>query len=334
MSKVRVLLVGGTIATVVKNNSAQVLNLTEELLHCAQYSELAEVDVKTFSQIGGLNITIYDVLKLIDEVKIAADDETIHGVVVVLGTNVMEEIAFSIQLAVQTSKPIVCTGAMRTPDMLSPDGPGNLLSAIAVAADSRCCNLGTMIVFNDEIHSADYAKKMHPSNPGAFHSECLIGYVSEGIPSIRTIPVKRTIPWIHVSGESKVKDVLLYTTCFSDSGRLLDESIKEKYAGIVVEGTGGGCVSNWIFDRLEEIHQDIPIVFASRIGCGDVMTGDMYGNAYGSAPDRVKKGYLFSGILDGRKARVLLMLLLMSGCTKANIQEAFNMYSKEYSFNV
>jgi hypothetical protein len=61
-----------------------------------------------------------------------------------MGTNVMEEFAFGINLLVRTDMPIVFTGAMRTPDMRGADGPGNLISGIRVAASDNCKDLGDL----------------------------------------------------------------------------------------------------------------------------------------------------------------------------------------------
>lgn len=50
----------------------------------------------------------------------------------------------------------------------------------------------------------------------------------------------------------------------------------------------------------------------------------------GAEVELLKLGLISSGVLDGRKARILLMLLLMSGATKKEMGEAFDIYSKFY----
>ena len=154
-----------------------------------------------------------------------------------------------------------------------------------------------------------------------------MGYVSEGRASIRTRPVRRPLPWLRVGGAPK--DVLLYETYFSDSGRILDALPSIPYDGLVVDGTGCGSIPGWILDKVEALHRTMPVVIASRTGHGDVLTAT-YGSGYGTPEYFVEQGYLMAGVLDARKARVLLTLLLMSGCTEAQLFESFRRYSKEY----
>ncbi len=257
----------------------------------------------------------------------AVREDDLDGIVVVMGTYLMEEMSFAIDILVQTEIPIAVTGAMRIATDVSADGPKNLISAIAVAADPVCRGMGTMVVFNEEIHSAQHVRKVHTANVAAFKSEFLLGYVAEGKASIRTRPVKRPLPWMKVVTEPK--DVLLYSSYFADTGRILDAIPSIPYDGIVVDGTGAGSVAPWVLDKIEELHKTLPIVIAPRTGHGDVLTAT-YGMAYGAPRWFVSKNYLISGILDARKARVLLTFLLMSNCTEEQMFESFRRYSKDY----
>ena len=53
-----------------------------------------------------------------------------------------------------------------------------------------------------------------------------------------------------------------------------------------------------------------------------------YGDYKGSPIYFDKAGYLKTGQLDCLKARMLLILLLMSECTPEQIRESFHMYSR------
>jgi L-asparaginase len=71
---------------------------------------------------------------------------------------------------VTSDKPIVVTGAQRHSGLPDSDGPSNLHNAILVAASDAAKGLGAVIVFEDEIHAARDATKMHTSRVGSFAS--------------------------------------------------------------------------------------------------------------------------------------------------------------------
>lgn len=325
---VRVLLLGGTIACFInEKGESTVVNIADYVKTFHALDDAVRISVKSFSRLDGYETKITDLVNVSKELKRTLREDAVDGIVVVMGTNVMEEAAFSINLLIRTDTPIVFTGAMRIPEARSADGAGNLVSAIAAAASGACRELGAIVVFNDEIHSADYVRKLHPLNLGAFGSEFPLGYIAEGTPSVRTRPVRRLMPWLEV--KTPPKDVLLYSSYLGDTGKLLDCVEAMGYDGVVVEGTGGGSVAEWVFERLERIHARMPVVMATRIGAGDVMTGT-YGNDYGMPRYCIEHGYLMAGQLDGRKARLLLTFLLISECTPEQIAESFRMYSKAY----
>ena len=82
----------------------------------------------------------------------AMADPEVRGIVITHGTDTLEETAWFLQSILSPQKPVVLTSAMRPATALSPDGPQNLLDAVAVALqpDAR----GVLAVAAGAVHEA------------------------------------------------------------------------------------------------------------------------------------------------------------------------------------
>ncbi len=187
--KIAIVLLGGTIAcTVNEKNECIVVSLKD---FCSRFRELDSYDiiVDDFRQLSGAETRFSDMIDVANEVKRLIGEEQANGVVVVQGTNLMEEMAFGLDILLRTDVPVVCTGAMRPATSVSADGPYNLIDAVAVAACDLCRGMGVLVVMNEKIHSAQYVRKEHGLCLDAFQSEFMLGYVAEHVPSLRGRPV-------------------------------------------------------------------------------------------------------------------------------------------------
>jgi L-asparaginase len=179
-----------------------------------------------------------------------------------------------------------------------------------------------VVVLNDEIHAARFVRKTHTSNPATFRSDPVgpVGWISEGIPRVVLRPVGQHK--ISVSEDAQDRPVALHTFTLGDDGRLLPEIERQGYAGLVVEGLGGGHVPSITVEALEDLAGKMPVVLASRTGSGEVLRST-YGFP-GSEVDLLERGLIYAGPLDGPKARLLLTLLLRSGATREKIEDSFD----------
>lgn len=266
-----------------------------------------ELDVRDFRRMPSASFTFADLLELVEQAEQA--EQAPDGVVVVQGTDTIEETAFLADLLWSADAPFVVTGAMRTPAMAGADGPANLLAAITVAADESARGRGALAVLNDEIHAARFVAKRHTSSPAAFESPDTgpIGRVVEGVPVFRYDVPRR--PALTRPSRIDVHVPLLVATV-GDDGALLD-GIGAGCAGLVVAGFGVGHVPEAWVERLGALAQRMPVVLASRIGAGPVLTRT-YG-APGSETDLRNRGLLTCGHLTAYQARLLLLLLLSNG---------------------
>jgi L-asparaginase len=123
---------GGTIG-MAGHHGGVVDRLTAEDL-VASVPQLAsvdvELDVRNFRALPSACLSFEDVIELVA----AAEQSRADGVVVVQGTDTLEETAYLIDLLWPHDIPIVITGAMRNPSMAGSDGAANLLAAVQSAA--------------------------------------------------------------------------------------------------------------------------------------------------------------------------------------------------------
>ena len=227
--------------------------------------------------------------------------------------------------AISRTRPVVVTGAMRNPTLPGADGPANLLAAVVVAASPESAGLGCVVVMNDEIHAARFVRKTHSSSPSAFRSVATgpLGWIVEGRPRIAVRPVSLGAA---LDATTPIPPVALVKIALGDDGRLLEQVVALGFAGLVVEGFGGGHVPSALAPILGRIATDIPVVLASRAGAGEVLR-QTYSYA-GSERDLLDRRLIPAGYLDGLKARVLLSLLLATGNDAAGARAAFDRFDR------
>lgn len=332
--RVAVIGMGGTIASgpAPGGGVAPALGVEELLGRLRPPAAVSHVDL---SREPSSDLGLADLIGLAGAVGAAAVAGA-HGVVVTHGTDTIEETAFAVDLLVGATLPVVVTGALRHPGLPGADGDANLLAAIAAAAEPDAAGLGTMVVLNDEIHSARWVRKAHTASPGAFVSRPAgpIGWLAEGRPRFAATPkplprpewLRRLLPALSwqailerpprragelVAGPVSWPRVPVVTAAVGDEGTLLALASSAPCDGLVIEGTGGGHVPSAWVDILGELAARCPVLLASRTRCGE-MLGSTYGFP-GSERDLLARGVRGTGALGAFKARLALSLALVAG---------------------
>lgn len=315
MRKVGILSTGGTIAMDRTSTSEHpVPSLTSQdfqqrlTQHLPDDLEIASEDILN---IPSAHISLENIQKISRKVNRYAQQNDWDGVVITHGTDTMEESAYLVHLCYSGSLPVVYTGAMRSANEAGYDGLRNLISSIHVATSPQATNLGTLIVMNEQIHSAKELRKLHTQRVDAFQSPPYgpVGEIAFGRVSI-TRTVVRPSSVLEPKCASPVPLISL-TAGFEEA--LLDALQKITPRGIVIEALGGGRVPPSILPHLIRfIKIGIPVVMTTRCGIGPVV--DAYG--YEGAHRHLKElGCYFAHYLSGSKARIKLMLALGNGLT-------------------
>ncbi|WP_330350838.1 asparaginase [Streptomyces sp. NBC_00582] len=240
----------------------------------------------------------------------------------VQGTDTIEESAFLLDLHHRHDEPLVVTGAMRNPTLAGPDGPANLYGAVVAAADPRVRGGGVLVVLNDEIHAARRVRKSHTTSPAAFTSPGTgpVGLIAEGRVLLTSPLPPRTDPLAPAARDVRVG---LYTVSLGDDGTLL-EAWDGRCDGLVVAAFGGGHVPERLVEGLGRLAGRIPVVLASRIDNGPVLTAT-YGYP-GSERDLIGRGLVPAGDLGPYRARLLLRTLLAHDADLETITARFSAF--------
>jgi L-asparaginase len=320
--RVTLICLGGTIASTSSGDLGGVApNLRGENLLAGLDQEdfVAQMDVIDVATVPSWDLNFEHVASVIDEIaKAVARGST--GVVITQGTDTLEEVAFAVDLLVDTDVPVAFVAAMRHSGAPGSDGPANLRDAITTVLDPRARGLGCLVVMNGEVHHATDVRKTHTSSVDAFSSPDFgpCGWIREGALHIRARSTHALK--LHVEEPASIQTPPLVRLAIQDDGWWLDP-VRSLNSGLVIEGLGGGHVPSSIAPAVEELAREVPVVMTSRTGRGSVLTSTY--DAPGSEIPLRRAGVISAGVLDGIKSRVLLGVLLAQKANRADIESAF-----------
>ena len=147
MSRVAIVFTGGTISMQpdpVAGGNRPVLDGAAILARAPGVARHADVEAIDWGLVPASHLRFEQILDLARVIQAQLDRAEVDGVVVVQGTDTIEETAFAFDLLVRSDKPVVVTGAMRDAASAEYDGPRNLADAVCCAASSdlRSCGSG------------------------------------------------------------------------------------------------------------------------------------------------------------------------------------------------
>lgn len=309
MTRVVILATGGTIASRFDaSGSASVTDSGAQLL--AHRAGLPAIDVVDVLQVNSYLFTLRDIRVVVEAVASQVARPDVRGVVVTHGTDTLEETAFAVALCVDTRKPIVFTGAQRTPDSLDPDGQRNLRDALRVATAESSRGRGVMVAFAGKVLSAVGCRKLRTMDLDAFDAVNVpaLGEVAGSSPRYRR-PARASrgalelLPMTTVFDQARVDIVMLYP---GFDARILDVHVALGSRGVILGGTGAGNAGPGVLQWVSEAVADGTFVgLSSRVPFGPVMP--LY--RAGGGASLTAAGAIALGGLPIFQARILVALL-------------------------
>lgn len=324
MAKPRLIVIftGGTIA--MRKDRAAGGNVptlsAEQLLATAEgLDEIAEIEPIEWGLVPASHLSFDQLLEI---GRILAEElgrPEIAGAIVVQGTDVMEETAFAWDLLPLPTKPVVVVGAMRSASDPDYDGPRNLRDAVTAATDPALTDQGVVVVMAGEIHGADDVRKTHSHAIETFRSpnRGRLGHVVGG----RVVLERRRSParLRHIPARAALPVHLLTYALETDDG-VLAGAAEPTPAGLVVAAAGGGNTPPAFLELARRLMAaGVPVALTTRCPSGEARAGYAFD---GGSSQWWEAGALFTGTLDGLKARVLLALGVGAG---ANLVELASM---------
>ena len=233
-------------------------------------------------------------------------DPEVTGIVITHGTDTLEETAWLLDCVLPVTKPVVLTCAMRPATALAPDGPPNLLDAVALAAEPSA--RGVLAVAAGVVHGARQVTKVHPLRLDAFASRDggPLGWLEAG-----------QVRWAHdrapqagqpvhgalagqLTPQTDWPRVAIVLSHAGADGFAVDALMAAGVEGLVVAATGDGTLHFRLQEALERAHrQGIALRLVSR--CTD-----------GRMRPAHPAGWADTAGLSAVKARISLMLELMA----------------------
>ena len=288
-----------------------------------QLKEIATLSGEQVANIGSQDMNDQIWLKLARRVNEVLAAKDVAGVVIMHGTDTMEETAFFLDLVVKSEKPVVMVGSMRPATAVSADGPGNLYNAVAVAASPGARGRGVLVALNDEVHAARNVTKTDTTSVETFKS------INRGPAAlVHTGKIdwfekmdrrNTTTSEFSVEGLTQLPRVDVIYAHANMSPDLIDAAVRNGAKGLVIAGVGDGNMTKEALAALTQANKaGVVVVRSTRLAGGLVLRNNEV--------DDDKMGFVASGEFTAPKARVLLQLGLTRSRDAKQIQRMFNQY--------
>ncbi|WP_347265818.1 asparaginase domain-containing protein [Paracoccus sp. (in: a-proteobacteria)] len=300
---IAVLATGGTIASSRDADGADSPSHSGEDLLAGLDPMPLRLRVRELMAKDSSSLTLADMQAISDAVGAELADPAVAGVVVLHGTDAMEETALLVQLQHAPARPVVFTGAQFAADHPQPDGPANLVAALSAAARPGE-GPGVVLAFGGRELPAWGVYKFSSDATDAFRHAGATSPLAQALPA-SVAGLRVDIVAVHPGGD----------------GLHLDASLAAGAAGIVIAALGSGNGSPELVAAIGRARaRGVPVVVSSRVPQGQLEP--IYGGG-GGGHDMRRAGAIHSRLLRPGQARILLAVMLANACPEPEIARAF-----------
>lgn len=262
-----------------------------------------------------------DIARVAHRLNEMAKDPAIDGIVVTHGTNTMAEVAFYMNLVVNTDKPIVFVGSQRPWSGISGDGPLNLYDAVRVAADPDARGLGVLHCMNQYINTARDVTKTSAYRVQTFKGIDVgaIGFADPDKVKFYRAPTRKHTTESDFAGTdlTELPPVELFYSYTDAPGYVIDAAVEHGIKGLVIDGYGAGVPSPGQAEAMKRAQaKGVVVVITTRTRSGRVQ----------EVPSRAEAHDVNGDNLPPEKARLLLQLALTKTNDWTKIQQYFDTY--------
>lgn len=317
---------GGTICSTVHHPTSEFYNGPDNSIRSfikdLDLDREINLEIIPFSRKISHELTIDEILLLGREIQRIIELVSCDGLVVVMGTNALEDIAYFMGLVINSKKPIVFTGAHFPQNSLNFDGKKNLYSAILVASSQKANELGILVTFNDCVVTARDATKSNPGliNNFSIDGNGVIGYVIGKEFYLKARPTYKHTYQSDFSIE-RIKSLPRVTLIYAHIGIddiFIKASVSSGVKGIISAGYGKGYQSQNITEALHEaVTQGVVVVRCARLGHGYTNIDHSYDE---------KNRFIVANELSPHKSSLLLSVALNLTMDRSRIQDFFKEY--------
>jgi len=317
VAKVAIVFTGGTIATrpnAEAGGNVPVLDGAAILAMAPEVERYAEVEVIDWGMVPASHLRFGQMLSIARLVADVLSRPDTDGVVIVQGTDSIEETAFAYDLLLATDKPVVITGAMRDSTAPDYDGSRNLADSVRWASRVESRGTGAVVILDGTVIAADVVVKRDSVELDTFQPRTgppLAVFLDGSLVPVSSRENRRVLPQVP---DDAVEDVYLITAVAGIDGSLVRGIAPLHPRGLVVAATGSGNTHPDLLAAAADLAAGgTTLVLTTRCATGTV--APIYAFPGGGAMWQ-RAGAILSAF-DGPKSRVALALGLAAGLDRS-----------------